>query len=218
MNLADILPYLQPQLLLALGFACMALVLAGGILRESMPFAGGLMRFAGHITLGGALIITILQLFQVGQFRASAQGPTPAQAVTGDETRVPIDDDGHFWVDAEVNGIHRRFLVDTGATLTTLTPATAEEAGVAPRPDGRKVILNTANGSSTGAIAAIERLRVGNVVARKLEAVVAPGVGDTNVLGMNFLSSLTSWRVEGKTMILVPNAPQVAEDDRHPGE
>jgi hypothetical protein len=27
---------------------------------------------------------------------------------------------------------------------------------------------------------------------------------DTNVLGMNFLSGLGSWRVEGKTMILVP--------------
>jgi aspartyl protease family protein len=29
-----------------------------------------------------------------------------------------------------------------------------------------------------------------------------------NVLGMNFLSSLESWRVEGRTLILEPHKPE----------
>ncbi|NNF93544.1 MAG: TIGR02281 family clan AA aspartic protease, partial [Altererythrobacter sp.] len=33
-------------------------------------------------------------------------------------------------------------------------------------------------------------------------------LGQTNVVGMNLLSRLASWRVEGSTMILVPNNPQ----------
>jgi aspartyl protease family protein len=54
----------------------------------------------------------------------------------------------------------------------------------------------------------IEELRVGNVTARNLKVVSSPALGDLNVLGMNFLSRLASWRVEGRTLIMVPNHPQ----------
>ena len=54
----------------------------------------------------------------------------------------------------------------------------------------------------------IDELRVGNIVARNLRVVTAPGLGDLDVLGMNFLSKLESWRVEGRTLILVPHHPQ----------
>lgn len=213
MTLADLLPFLQPQLMLALAFACMALILLGGALRETVPALGVSMRFVGNLILGVGFVVTMMELFQMGQFQTAKAAPIEMQAVTGDETRVPMSSDGHFWVEAEANGISRRFLVDTGATLTTLTPDTAEQAGVHPRPDGRRVVLNTANGSATGAIAAIETLKVGNVVARNLDSIVAPGVGETNVLGMNFLSGLASWRVEGRTMILVPGQGQLGRDD-----
>ena len=39
--------------------------------------------------------------------------------------------DGHFWVDAQVNGKTVKFLVDSGATVTTIDRDTALEAGVA---------------------------------------------------------------------------------------
>ena len=44
--------------------------------------------------------------------------------------------------------------------------------------------------------------------ARGIDAIIAPGLGPTNVIGMNVLSRLASWRVEGQTMILVPQHPQ----------
>jgi len=50
----------------------------------------------------------------------------------------------------------------------------------------------------------------GNVVARDLDAVIAPGTGGLNVLGMNFLSRLKSWRVEDGELILVPHHPQAS--------
>ena len=55
---------------------------------------------------------------------------------------------------------------------------------------------------------AIDELRVGNILARNLRIVTAPGLGSLDVLGMNFLSKLDSWRVEGRTLILVPHHPQ----------
>ena len=53
----------------------------------------------------------------------------------------------------------------------------------------------------------VDELRVGNIVARDLKVVSAPGL-DLDVIGMNFLSELESWRVEGRTLILVPHHPQ----------
>jgi aspartyl protease family protein len=50
----------------------------------------------------------------------------------------------------------------------------------------------------------LDRLTVGLIEARALKVVIAPGLGNTDVLGMNFLSALKSWRVEDRTLILVP--------------
>jgi aspartyl protease family protein len=54
----------------------------------------------------------------------------------------------------------------------------------------------------------VEELRIGNIVARRLAVVVSPAFGNTEVIGMNFLSRLESWRVEGGSLILVPHHPQ----------
>src|SRR6476469_9944154 len=36
----------------------------------------------------------------------------------GDELRIPMADDGHFWVSAKLNGVDVRFMVDSGASVT----------------------------------------------------------------------------------------------------
>ena len=54
----------------------------------------------------------------------------PDQSVVGSEVRVPMADDGHFWVHATINGVERTMLVDSGATVTALSTGTAEAAKV----------------------------------------------------------------------------------------
>jgi len=71
------------------------------------------------------------------------------------------------------------------------------------------VVLRTANGATPAETGTIDELRVGNIVARDLKMVTAPGL-DLDVIGMNFLSELESWRVEGQTLVLVPHHPQPA--------
>ena len=62
------------------------------------------------------------------RLKAEAVG-TPVQQ--GRETRIPMAIDGHFWVDAKLNGQDVKFLVDSGATMTTIDRETASAAGVA---------------------------------------------------------------------------------------
>jgi aspartyl protease family protein len=99
-------------------------------------------------------------------------------------------------------------LIDSGATVTAVSAATAREAQIETGTGLTPVILRTANGAAPAQTGAIAELRVGNIVARNLRVVTAPGLGNLDVLGMNFLSKLESWRVEGRTLVLVPHHPQ----------
>lgn len=200
------------QPLLALALASMALVLAGGLLRHLSPTLAGLVRGFGHIGLFGALMLTVMQVIRVsnGADLSLPQLGMPEQVVSGSETRVPLARDGHFWLRASVNGIPHRFLVDTGATLTAIGPEIADAAKLEPQPLREPVLLRTANGTVSAQLVSIDELKLGTIVARDLDAVVAPGMNGTSVLGMNFLSSLASWRVEGGTLIMVPHHPQGA--------
>lgn len=210
---ADLAPfgqYLLSQPLLTLALGSMILVLLGGLLRRLVPWLGGLVRGLGNIGLFGALVLTVMQIVRVNQpvdFGLPQLG-LPDQRVSGLETRVPIARDGHFWVEATVNGSPQRFLIDTGATVTAIAPELAEAAQVEPQPMRQPILLRTANGTVSAQLATIGELRIGNVVARDLDAVITPGLQGTSVLGMNFLSRLAAWRVEGRTLILVPHHPQ----------
>jgi aspartyl protease family protein len=73
------------------------------------------------------------------------------------------------------------------------------------------VMIRTANGTIAAQSTRADELRMGNIVARDLGVIVSPAFGDTHVLGMNFLSRLESWRVEGRTLILKPHHPQPVE-------
>lgn len=210
MDFHGLIEFLLQQPLLALAIASIFVATAGGMLRRASPMLGGFVRGVGNLGLVAALLLTIAQVtrFTTGTDLALPQLDMPAQSVEGDETRVPMGRDGHFWINATVNGVRKRFLVDTGATLTAISPSTAEEAQIAERAFPQAVMMRTANGTIQAEVRSVDELRFGNVVARDLDVVVAPGLGDANVIGMNLLSRLASWRVEGRTLILVPNHPQ----------
>ena len=132
------------------------------------------------------------------KLRAEATG-TAIQS--GEEVRVAMRDDGHFWVNGNVNGQNARFLVDSGASITTVSPAVAAAAKV--QTGIRVAQVNTANGAVQMPVAIVESFEVGPIVRQNF-TIHVNAADDTNVLGMNFLSSLESWRVEGNTLVLKP--------------
>jgi aspartyl protease family protein len=211
MSFHEFVRFLAEQPLLALALGAIFVHTLGAMVRRSTPAFGTFLRGAGNLGLVAALLLTIAQVarFTHGSDLALPQVGLPKQRIEGAETKIDMSQDGHFWVRATVNGEPRRFLVDTGATLTAISTATADAGGIGTQDMRPPVLLRTANGTVQADLATIDELRFGNIVARDLDAVVAPSLGETNVIGMNLLSRLASWRVEGRTLILVPNHPQV---------
>jgi aspartyl protease family protein len=202
--------------LLMAAFGAMLLGVIGSILLRRVPAVGRVFRLTSTLALMGILLLVVLQVSRVDS-RFDLAVPElglPEQVVEGGETRLRRAPDGHYWLRAEIDGHPANFLVDTGATLTAVSSETAAAAGLEARKAGVPVRMQTANGTVAAELTTIGELRFGNVVARGLDAVIAPGLGPTNVIGMNFLSRLASLRMEGETMILVPHNPQPALDAR----
>jgi aspartyl protease family protein len=176
------------------------------------------MRGLGNLALIVALLLAMARAMHLatGIDAVDRLGtPDSGLTISGGETRAKLAGDGHFWVQGRIGRARARFLVDTGATITTLSEATAREAGLDEDPDAPPIMLTTANGMTRAMRTTIPEMRIGTVLVRRLGAVVAPGIGDTNVLGMNFLSKLATWRVEGDVLVLVPHRPRTAHTDRH---
>ena len=133
------------------------------------------------------------------RLKAEAVG-TPV--VEGRETRIPMAIDGHFWVDGRINGQKVKFLVDSGATMTTIDRETATKAEVMVSPQ-RDQFVRTGNGIIRVASGRADELRIGGITMRDVGLQVVDH-DNLNVLGMNYLSSLSRWGVEGRWLVLVP--------------
>ena len=192
---------------LALYAAGAALII---MLLQRIPVVGRVIRFAISLGLLAFLIFVLLQQapYQPELSRLANSLGLDDQEVSGKELRVAMAPDGHFWVTASINGVKRRMLIDSGATVTAISDETARAAGVKTGTNIAPVMLRTANGVTPAETGSIDDLHVGNIVARDLKVVATPGLAGLDVLGMNFLSKLESWRVEGRTLILVPHHPQ----------
>jgi aspartyl protease family protein len=182
------------------------------MLLQRIPYVGRVVRFAFSLGLLAFLIFVLLQQapYQPELSRFTDKLGLDDQKVAGKELRVRMSPDGHFWVVASINGVERRMLIDSGATVTAISEQTAREAKVDTGAGLAPVVLRTANGAAPAETGKVDELRVGNIVARDLRIVTSPGLGGLDVIGMNFLSKLESWRVEGRTLILVPHHPQNA--------
>ena len=181
------------------------------VLLQRLPYVGKIIRFLFSFAILAFAVFLLLQQapYQPTLARLSETLGLNNQTVSGKELRVRMSPDGHFWVNARINGVSRRMLIDSGATVTALSSDTARASGVDTGMGLAPVVLRTANGATPAETGTVEELRVGNIVARDLKVVSAPGL-DLDVIGMNFLSELESWRVEGGTLVLVPHHPQAA--------
>jgi aspartyl protease family protein len=183
-------------------YILMALMLvAGTLMSRRGPFVSSLAMAMAWLTILGAGFVVFTFRDDLGymaqRLRSEATG---APVKVGRTIRVPMAVDGHFWIEAEVNGVPVRFLIDSGATMTTVGATTAAQTGLRSLPN-RGQLVRTGNGVIRVALAEADTLAFNDLVRRDFRVFVAGG-DDINVLGMNWLSTLRRWSVEGRWLIL----------------
>jgi aspartyl protease family protein len=110
---------------------------------------------------------------------------------------------GDFAIAAEINGARVHMVLDTGASSVVLTQDDAKAAGLPIALLDYTVSIDTANGRTRAAPVTLDRLAVGGLEERAVEAlVVQPGQLQTSLLGMSFLNRLQSWQVVGDRLVL----------------
>jgi len=185
-------------------YLLMAIMLVlGALMSRREPAAKMLTMTLAWVAIFGAgfILFTFRDNFGwvMQRLKAEAVG-TPVEQ--GQETRIPMAIDGHFWVDAKLNGRDVKFLVDSGATMTTVDRETAKAAGV-EMSSRRDQFVRTGNGVIRVATGRADELKVGTITRHDVGLEIADN-DDLNVLGMNYLSSLSRWGVEGRWLVLVP--------------
>ena len=110
---------------------------------------------------------------------------------------------GDFDVRAQINGVPVAMVLDTGASSVVLSREDAKAAGLPIEVLSYTVPIETANGRTRAASVRLDRIAVGGLVERSVEALVAqPGQLKTSLLGMSFLNRLQSWEVRGDRLVL----------------
>ncbi len=131
---------------------------------------------------------------------------SPTQGDVRDDGTIAFSagPDGHFRIQALVNGSRVTFLVDTGATDVVLAPDDARRIGFDPANLSFTRFAQTANGTVRGASVDLQSLIVGPIDIRDMPATVNGADMSDSLLGMAFLNRLTGWRVANGVLTLEP--------------
>jgi aspartyl protease family protein len=185
----------------AIYYILLIVLVASSLIGMRLPLGRVLKMVLAWVAIFGVVFVLFSfrsEFSSIGQrLRAEATG-TPI--VAGEALRIPISDDGHFWVTAKLNGQDVRLMVDSGASVTTVSRNIAESAGMPT--DGYEGVVSTANGQVT-VTRSRAHLRLASIDRPEM-AVHINEADDVNLLGMNFLSSLNGWGVEGNYLVLQP--------------
>ena len=183
-------------------YLLMAMMLVlGALINRREPFARLAVMALAWVAIFGAGFVLFTFRDDLGLLAQRLKTEATGEPiVAGREVRIPMAIDGHFWVDGKINGTSVKFLVDSGATVTTIDRATALRAG-ATVSDARDQMVRTGNGFIKVARGRAQSLRIATIERDNVGLHIVEG-DEMNVLGMNFLSTLSRWGVEGRWLIL----------------
>ena len=166
-------------------------------------------QFAKYATLwiGVFLVLLVgytyrLELGDIGNRVIGEVLPYRATNLSTGEVRLRADIDGHYRVEALVDGKPVRFLIDTGASGVVLSPGDAIRLGYDPRRLRYTRTAETANGTVRSAPIRLEFISVGQIQMLDFPASVNEVDMSDSLLGMSFLARLRSFEVRDGMFIM----------------
>lgn len=135
--------------------------------------------------------------------KSSPDRAPPSRRALAGQTVLDADSRGHFVAQARIDGRNVEVLVDTGASVVAINTETARILGALPPKGAFTSSIRTANGIVGVAPITLSEIRLGDIVVRKVDAVVVPGGAlATNLLGMSFLGRLSGFEIADGELVL----------------
>ncbi len=181
------------------------LILAIGILRNNTNWPFVLKNSVIWLTIAFILIAGYSYQYSIKTFFNPIIGniaPSLAQNNENGTVTIYSGQNGHFVVNALVNGSTVQFLLDTGASDVVLTQQDAKNAGIDTSKLSYSSVVQTANGITSTASIIIDQVQVGSIILQNVEAAVGQNGLDTSLLGMSFLTRLGSYNVTAGTLTM----------------
>ena len=183
----------------------LALVSTSLFFRRRLPFGHVVRQVAAWGGIALVLVAGYTYRFELGAVGERMLGevlPHRAAQTADREIRFRIGADGHFRIEAMVDGTPVRFLVDTGATSVVLSPNDARRLGYDPAKLSFTGFADTANGTVRTAPIRLGHLVVGDIRLTDLPAEVNQAAMGSSLLGMSFLDHLRSYEVRDGMLIM----------------
>ena len=141
---------------------------------------------------------------EVAEARRTVRTAPAAKPVNRDSVvEIEAERNGHFNIEADINGRSIPVMIDTGATMVVLSYEDAERAGLLLTDKDFTRSVSTANGVARVAPVTLDRVSIGNITVRDVPAAVAEsGRLRTSLLGMTFLSRLSRFDMRSGRLVL----------------
>lgn len=125
----------------------------------------------------------------------------PKEGSGNPTTILTADSSGHFFTVGSINGASTRMIVDTGATMVSMSSAEAKRLGISYL-NGERGAVSTANGVVPAYRVTFNTVKLGNITLNQVEGLVQESSMPFVLLGMSFLKRLEMKR-DGTSMTLV---------------
>ena len=138
-----------------------------------------------------------------GKQRPLRIGDTPASVgvgVSGSRIVLKAGQGGHFFAQGQINGKDVHMVVDTGATVVTLSFMDAQRIGLNYQM-GLPTQMGTANGIVPAWIVKLKTVSIGDVVVNEVNAVVSAGALPNVLLGNSFLAHFQMTRTNEEMVL-----------------
>jgi len=183
----------------------LVLIAAGMIASPRLNLKGAMKHILVWVLIG-LFVLTAYTLRDdfkaIGHRMGGELAPSVAVENSAGDITIQRSADGHFHIIAVVNGTPVQFMIDTGASVVTLTPGDAARVGINPAKLTYNNKFETANGSAWGASVKLDRVTLDSIALNDVRASVIDSQLGASLLGMSFLDRLSKISVEGDTMTL----------------
>ena len=170
-------------------------------MRQILIFAAAVLMVGGYLARFADRAVEVNASSHAGAVRPAYEPRQPT--TSGRSLTLDSDRQGHFKVEARIDGRHIDFMVDTGASLVIMRESDAARIGIRPVPRDYTATVSTANGKIKAAPFKLDRIEVGSITVYDVPALVLPDDALwQNLLGTSFLSRLKRYEYADGRMVL----------------